>query len=137
MPEKAKELLKEHGLRKTFGRQQVLIYFRERSTAVSHGDLCKVFPEMDRAALYRIIQDFEEKGIVHKVPDDEVSVKYAFCASSCTAEEHHDHHLHFKCDACQETYCLPEQETPKIYLPEGFRANSTEVLVHGFCKACA
>ena len=137
MPEQAQQLLKEHGLRKTLGRQQVLIFFRERDTAVSHGDLSKTFPSMDRAALYRILQDFEEKGIIHKVPDDEVSVKYAYCGHSCTASAHQDQHLHFKCDDCHQTYCLPEQETPQVHLPNGFVAHSMEVLVHGLCKACA
>ncbi len=138
MPSKAQAELKERGLRKTWGRQQVLIYIRERKTAVSHGELNKAFDQkLDRASLYRILQDFEEKGLVHKVPDDEVSVKYAYCGGSCSANHHHDQHLHFKCDQCQKTYCLEELSLPALKLPQGFSPRSTEVLVHGTCKACA
>ena len=138
MPDKALQELKAHGLRKTWGRQQVLIYFRERKTAVSHGEISKAFAQdIDRASLYRILHDFEQKGLIHKVPDDEVSVKYAYCGSHCSTKSHSDQHLHFKCDNCHETFCLEEQKLPTLQLPPGFLMQSTEVLVHGTCRACA
>ncbi len=134
----AGSILKNHGLRKTLGRVQVLDFIIQRESALSHSDLSQAFEgQMDRASLYRTLQDFEQHGLVHKVPDDEVSVKYAYCRANCDSHAHHDTHLHFKCEACLQTFCLEEQAFPKIAVPAGFKVNSTEVLIHGTCKQCA
>lgn len=132
------DLLRKHGLRKTLGRVQVLDYIIACKTAISHSDLSQAFEgTMDRASLYRTLQDFEQHGLIHKVPDDQVSVKYASCKGSCSAEVHHDAHLHFKCDDCEKTYCLEGNSVPALKLPEGFVAHHAEVLIHGLCQHCA
>lgn len=138
MMQEVESLLKNHGLRKTLGRLQVLDYFRSRPKALSHSELSKAFEgTLDRASLYRMIQDFESHGLIHKVPDDEVSTKYALCHASCSEHAHFDSHAHFKCKSCKETTCLDNAETPSIKLPTGFKAESSELLIHGLCKACA
>lgn len=132
------ELLREHGLRRTLGRVQVLDFFLAQKIAISHSDLSKNFDgQLDRASLYRTLQDFESHGIIHKVPDDEVSVKYAICHGPCSEDAHHDSHLHFKCYDCKQTYCLDSASLPSFEIPSGFKAQSAEVLIHGQCKACA
>lgn len=138
MTDHTEDILRNHGLRKTIGRVQVLDYIIQRQSALSHSDLSQAFEgKMDRASLYRTLQDFEQNGLIHKVPDDQVSVKYAYCKGQCDSHNHHDAHLHFKCDQCSETFCLEEQSVPKWQLPKGFIGQSTEVLVHGVCKHCA
>lgn len=120
------------------GRVQILEHLIQNKTALSHSDLSRAFEgRLDRASIYRILQDFEHHGLVHKVPDNEVSVKYAVCSHDCNQESHHDSHLHFKCDECEKTICLEDQALPSFGLPQGFQANYTEVLIHGTCQACA
>lgn len=134
----SKDLLREHGLRRTLGRVQVLDFFLNQPIAISHSELSKNFEgQLDRASLYRTLLDFESHGIIHKVPDDEVSVKFAICQSSCSESAHHDSHLHFKCLDCKQTYCLDSSALPQFETPSGFKAQHAEVLIHGQCKACA
>ncbi len=138
MAQSPEEILRQHNLRKTLGRLKVLGFFMENDVALSHGDLSKAFDgKLDRASLYRTLQDFETNGLVHKVPDDEVSVKYAICQSSCSQHEHQDAHMHFKCQNCKKTTCLESTTIPEIQIPSGFQINKAEVLVYGVCKACA
>lgn len=134
----ADEILKSHGLRKTLGRLKVLEFFSSQQKAISHSELSKHFEgQLDRSSLFRTLQDFESHGLVHKVPDDVVSTKFALCSGPCDEGAHYDSHLHFKCGDCQETYCLDGAQLPKLNIPSGFKPERAEVLVHGICRACA
>lgn len=137
-PFSAEDVLKSHGLRKTLGRLKVLEFFNGQQKAISHSELSKHFEgQLDRSSLFRTLQDFESHGLVHKVPDDVVSTKFALCNGSCDEGVHYDSHLHFKCDHCLETYCLDGAQLPKLNIPSGFKPQRAEVLVHGICRACA
>lgn len=132
------DILHQHQLKKTLGRELVLDYFQSRTNAVSHGELTDSLGDrINRASLYRILRDFEQSGIIHKVPDDEVSVKYAYCQNGCTAHAHSDNHVHFKCENCGETHCLEEVKVPPLNLPGAVQVQQTSVLVNGLCAACA
>jgi Fur family ferric uptake transcriptional regulator len=137
MSETLTEYLHQHGLRKTLGRELVLATFINHARALSHGELNTLLSDqLNRATLYRVLQDFEQGGIVHKVPDDEVSVKYALCAGNCQAHRHLDNHVHFKCESCHETQCLAETSLPKVKLPAGFTTNNADLLLTGVCAQC-
>lgn len=137
MGQSLEEILHHHQLKKTLGRELVLDYFQSRTHAVSHGELNDSLGErINRASLYRILRDFEQSGIIHKVPDDEVSVKFAYCQSGCSAHAHSDNHVHFKCANCGETHCLEEVEVPQFNLPNAVKVQQTSILVSGVCEAC-
>ncbi len=138
MTETPAQYLHHHGLRKTLGRELVLTTFLDQSRALSHGELNTLLgDQLNRASLYRVLQSFEESGIVHRVPDDEVSVKYALCSGACSSEQHHDNHVHFKCNHCGETQCLPEVKLPKVKTPDSLKVESAELLLRGYCRHCA
>jgi len=131
-------ILKNHNLRKTGGRLSVLQCFLKYGKALSHGEVQELVEEkMDRVTLYRILQSFEEKGLVHKVPDDQVSVKYALCDH--THQHHHahsDNHAHFKCSSCGDTVCLEESAIPAVHVPQGFKVHGSFLLLEGLCDEC-
>ncbi len=131
-------LLKKHNLRKTSGRLSVLRCFLEYGKALSHGEVQDlVGKKVDRVTLYRILQSFEEKGLLHKVPDDQVSVKYALCDHLHNVDHaHSDNHAHFKCNSCGDTVCLEESAIPNIPTPKGFRVNESFLLLGGLCDQC-
>jgi Fur family ferric uptake transcriptional regulator len=130
-------LLKDFELRATPGRQEVLQIFLKNSFALAHGDIERSMPaDFDRVTLYRTLKTFLDKGLVHKVLDDEGGLKYALCNKACTVEGHHHNHAHFKCTVCSQTSCL-EVEIPGIKLPKGFRAVETNLLIQGTCGNCA
>ena len=92
--------LKEFNLRQTDARAEVLDVFFADSYALAHADIeTRLADKFDRVTVYRTLKTFLEKGILHKVLDDEGSTKYALCKQQChqTAHAHHHDHVHFKC----------------------------------------
>lgn len=130
-------LLKKNNLSITGSRKKILQLFLEQEGALAHGDIEKRAAEkFDRVTVYRTLQTFVEKGIIHTIPSAENSIRYALCKDECTEGHHHDHHVHFVCNICSNTFCLDDVVTPEIKLPKGYHAGHVEVVVDGVCKKC-
>lgn len=131
-------ILKDTGLRITDTRQMILESFLGKNSAISQGDIERNLGEdIDRVTVYRTLKTFAEKGIIHKILDDNGGVKYALCKEQCQQEGHHHHdHLHFKCSVCEETFCLEKHFIPELSLPEGYKKNEVNILVQGTCPNC-
>jgi Fur family ferric uptake transcriptional regulator len=130
-------LLRKNALSITDSRKKILQLFLENSEALAHADIEKGAGEkFDRVTVYRTLQTFVDKGIIHTIPTIDNSILYALCKDDCSEGHHHDHHVHFVCVKCNKTYCLDEVETPDIKLPKGYSAEQVEVLVEGICKNC-
>lgn len=133
----AETILKEHGLRLTDSRKEILKVFLERKYALSHAFLeAQLQSSLDRVTIYRTLYAFEEKGIIHKVPDEGGSAKYALCNHQCATHHHLDNHVHFKCENCGETKCIDDASIPKLLLPEGFKTKEIAIIVTGTCNTC-
>ena len=132
-----KEVLKKNQLSITDSRRKILQLFYQADDALSHADIEKLTGEdFDRVTIYRTLQTFAEKGIIHTIPTSDNSVLYALCKDNCTEGHHHDNHVHFICDECGRTYCLDHVGIPEVQLPQGFRQKQTDVVVSGICQAC-
>ena len=130
-------LLKDFNLRSTPNRQEILHLFLQKNYALSHGDIEKeIDNSLDRVTVYRTLKTFLDKGLIHKVLDDEGSLKYALCNEACTTVEHHHDHIHFKCTKCEQTYCL-NIDVPPVMLPKGYRASAVNLLIQGICERCS
>ena len=130
--------LKRNKLSVTGSRKKILQLFLEQSGALSHGDIEKKAGEkFDRVTIYRTLQTFVDKGIIHTIPTADNSIRYALCKDECSEGHHHDHHVHFICSNCHKTYCLDDVVTPEIKLPKGYTPEHTEVVVEGICKNCS
>ncbi|WP_079688467.1 Fur family transcriptional regulator [Ohtaekwangia koreensis] len=130
-------LLKTFRLRSTPSRQEILHLFLNKDYALSHGDIEKeINNELDRVTVYRTLKTFLDKGLIHKVLDDEGSLKYALCNDACSKTGHHHDHVHFKCTSCGQTNCL-EIEVPVVKLPKGYRASEVNLLIQGICERCS
>ncbi|NIG52619.1 Fur family transcriptional regulator [Chitinophaga sp. Cy-1792] len=135
--ERISALLKDSKLSVTETRTKILELFMKSDGALEHSDFEKLAGKsFDRVTVYRTLQTFLDKGIIHKIPTTDTSVRYAVCKSECTEHHHHDHHVHFRCEACGNTICLDETNVPEIHLPKGFAARNVEVVVSGVCKSC-
>lgn len=129
-------LLKGFKLRSTPNRQEILHLFLKKNHALSHGDIEKeIDNSLDRVTVYRTLKTFLDKGLIHKVLDDEGSLKYALCNEACSTAEHHHDHVHFKCTKCGQTLCL-NVEVPSVRLPKGYKANAVNLLIQGICERC-
>ena len=130
-------LLKRNNLSITDSRKKILRLFLEQTGALAHGDIEKRAGEkFDRVTVYRTLQTFVDKGIIHTIPTADNSIRYALCKDECAGGHHHDHHIHFVCHKCNNTYCLDDVVTPEIKLPKGYSAEHVEVVVDGICKNC-
>lgn len=131
------KLLKQNALKVTPHRMRVLHEITQKDAAISQPDLEKIVgKEIDRVTLYRILSSFEEKGIVHKIFDLNGTATYAICSSDCTADHHHDQHVHFICSICNSVFCLEEISLPKIPVPEKFTLHAIALNAVGLCDNC-
>jgi len=130
-------ILTKKDVNPTAMRLLVLSYLRQQSSAISLSDLEKGLEPADRITIYRSIKKFEEKGLVHSIDDGSGAPKYALCEQDCEAGHHHDLHVHFFCNTCNTTSCLPKSQIPQVILPEGFSAEEVSLVVKGICNKCA
>ncbi len=134
---KVSAILKENSLSVTAGRQKILQLFIDVQGALSHSDIEKKTGEyFDRVTVYRTLNSFVDKGIIHIIPSSDNSIKYALCKDDCEEGHHHDHHVHFQCSECNGTFCLDGVVTPTVAVPAGYKTKTIEVVVQGICKQC-
>src|SRR5689334_15262390 len=118
------DILRRQNLSVTDSRKKILSLFLQNADALTHGDIEKKAGEkFDRVTVYRTLQTFVEKGIIHSIPTADNSILYALC-KDCTEGHHHDDHVHFVCNHCHKTICLDDIVSPRINLPEGYRPES-------------
>jgi Fur family ferric uptake transcriptional regulator len=130
------DILRRKHLSITDSRKKILSLFLSTKDALAHGDIEKKAGEkFDRVTVYRTLQTFVEKGIIHTIPTADNSILYALC-KDCTEGHHHDDHVHFVCTNCGTTICLDDVISPKIDLPEGYEAKTVQVVIYGVCKDC-
>ena len=130
-------ILKKNQLSVTDTRKKILDLFLKSSGALAHADIEKsTDASFDRVTVYRTLQTFVDKGIVHHIPTTDNSILYALCKDNCVEGHHHDNHVHFICDACNKTICLEDVTVPEVKLPKGFKPKHAEMVVNGICDDC-
>jgi Fur family transcriptional regulator, ferric uptake regulator len=130
-------ILKKNHLSVTDSRKKILELFLSSPGALAHADIEKGTSEVfDRVTVYRTLQTFVDKGIIHNIPTTDNSVLYALCKQDCEAGHHHDNHVHFICNECNKTTCLDDVTVPEVKLPKGFQPNHAEMVVYGICGDC-
>lgn len=130
-------ILRKHRLKVTLPRLKVLENIFNKDTATSQPELEKsIGKAIDRVTLYRVLNVFEEKGIIHKIFDLHGTATYALCSPQCTTHQHHDEHVHFSCSICNSIYCLQEIKLPEISTPPGFSINQIAISAIGICNKC-
>lgn len=132
-----KQLLKEHSLRLTQSRGDIISIFLNREAAVTHSDLEDTMDgKYDRVTIYRTLKSFLDKGLIHKVLDGSGVARYALSETSSGNGHHSHNHIHFKCSICDQTTCLDDVQIPEIELPKGYKEVERNFLVTGVCDKC-
>jgi Fur family ferric uptake transcriptional regulator len=131
------DILKRNGLSVTEGRKKILDLFLATEGALAHADIEKnTDAAFDRVTVYRTLQTFVDKGIIHQIPTTDNSILYALCKHNCAQGHHHDNHVHFICDKCDKTICLDDVTVPAVKLPQDFEPLHAAMIVSGICKEC-
>ncbi len=129
-------ILNEKGVKPTANRILVIKELMKASHPVNLADLeCSLGFTMDKASIFRILELFTAKDIVHVIEGGSRSLKYELCHCGV----HHsitDQHVHFYCERCKETYCFETLHIPPIEIPDGFKANSINYMIKGICPNC-
>ena len=137
MDTRISDILRRNRLSVTGSRQRILNLFLANKGALAHADIeHKAGERFDRVTVYRTLQVFVEKGILHTIPSSDNSVKYALCKNDCFEGHHHDNHYHFVCSVCGKTECLDEFIIPAVKLPKNYSADNVEIVVNGVCSNC-
>lgn len=131
------DYIRSKGLKVTPVRLKVLDELQQTHLAMTHTELEATFSKVDRITLYRVLKDFEEAGIVHKIVGGDGVTRFAVCNHDCPGSTHTDDHVHFNCTQCQKMFCLEHTHVPLVKLPTGFTIVSVNTLVQGVCKNCA
>lgn len=138
-----RQILKQYKLKQTTTRAEILRLYLDKKHALAHKDIELTLSEQfDRVTIYRTLNTFEEKGIIHKIFDGSSSVKYALCGEECQeTEETHDHqhhhnHVHFTCNNCEKTFCIDEIDVPQVKLPSKFKTENVFLVARGTCENC-
>ena len=127
--------LERQGIKPTAMRLLVLEYLLQQKAAVSLKEVEDAFEKADRITLYRTLKTFEEKGLVHHVEDGSGATKYAICEEGCQCAPE-DLHVHFHCNSCQKTFCLPKVGIPSFQLPAMFNLQEINLTAKGVCADC-
>lgn len=130
-------ILKDHGLRRTVFRKELLsLFVKSKSTLTVEEIRRRVGVLGDKVTIYRALEAFEKGGLIHKVPDKSNLTRYALCQVGCTSNKHTHHHAHLICTDCNETYCVEGVEIPEIKGARGFIVKETNVTLEGVCPDC-
>ncbi len=131
------DILKRNGLSITDSRKKILELFYDANGALAHADIeNSTNTSFDRVTVYRTLQTFVEKGIIHQIPTTDNAVLYALCKEACAEGHHHDNHVHFICSNCGKTICLDDVTVPEVKLPKGFMPLQSAMTVTGVCSEC-
>lgn len=131
------KLLYGKGVKPTANRILVMKELMKASNPVNLADL-EVLLEftMDKASIFRVLELFAEKDVVHVIEDGSRSLKYELCHSG-TKHSIADQHAHFYCEHCKETYCIEAARVPMIDIPDGFTPHSINYVIKGICPKCS
>ena len=137
MDTRISDILRRNRLSVTGSRQKILNLFLTNTGALAHADIeHKAGERFDRVTVYRTLQTFVEKGIIHTIPTPDNSIKYALCKNDCFEGHHHDNHFHFVCSKCGTTECLEDFIIPAVKLPKDYTASHVEIVINGLCRNC-
>lgn len=129
------ERLLARGINPTAIRILVFKAMLEFAQAFSLSDLEMALDTVDKSTLFRTINLFHDKLLIHSINDGSGSMKYSVCSNHCMCELK-DLHVHFYCNHCHKTYCLESISIPTVKLPEQFLLESVNFVMKGLCKEC-
>lgn len=136
------DILHRFELKSTPVRVDVLALMLRTTSAMSHNAITEALgpnANMDKVTLYRTLNVFTEKGILHRIPTEDRNWLYAVSPDLDSSTHNHSlPHAHFVCDECEKVFCLPVNEpVPVIELPTpGYVMKSQEIVIHGHCPTC-
>lgn len=134
MKKSTEDVFASKDIRLTTMRILIYEYLETVTSALSLSEIEKFFHKADKVTIYRTLQTFQEKGLVHKILDQNTT-KYKLCTDVCSDDNHKDRHLHFYCKKCNETTCREEVIFPSN-MESNLQIDEIQILAKGICDKC-
>lgn len=140
IPHGSDALLRKSGLRRTPVRVGVMEVLTRSGRPMSVPQILgKLRGSVDTVTVYRTLNTFARKRLVHRVRGEDRSWLYA--ASDAIDARPQHLHPHFVCDACGKVECLGGAEIPRTLVASldvspGYDVSYPEVVLHGTCPRC-
>ena len=132
-------LLKRSKLRRTPVRAGVLEVLSKAARPLGAVEVLeKLPPHTDAVTVYRTLNTFTKKSVVHRVRGEDRIWRYALGDPRETAAHQHPH---FVCEECGKVECLKEAEIPEGFVKSlgvgaRYSIRYPEVVLHGICPRC-
>lgn len=130
------QLLSRHGIKPTANRVVILRTLATACRPMSMRELEMEIFSIDKSNIFRALAVFRARRLVHVIEDGDGGTRYELCYSH-DEDNDEDEHMHFFCECCHQTSCLPDLPAPEVSLPEGYRLHSVNCLIKGICPTCA
>jgi Fur family ferric uptake transcriptional regulator len=131
-------ILSEKGISRTQFRTDLVNFFYSSNKSLSVEEILIHFDNsINKVTVYRSLVSFENKGLIHKVPDTNNLMRYSLCRENeCNSRSHNHNHGHFICYSCNETFCLEGVKSPEIIEIKGFYVKELKLTAEGYCQQC-
>lgn len=135
----AESVLKGKGLRKTPVRLGVLEVLAASRRPLDVPQIIAMLPgHADAVTVYRTLNTFVRKNIVHRIRGDDRAWRYALGHSHKRSEHQHPH---FVCTECGRVECLAHSRIPADFVrtlgvARDYAVTYPEVVLHGVCPKC-
>ena len=134
--EDSRSLLSINGISRTKFRTDLLNLFLTDKRSLSIEDILNYFDNsINKVTVYRSLDSFEKKGLIHKVPDSNNLRRYSLCREDECSKGIHNHG-HFICYSCNQTYCIEGVKLPDITCLKEFKVKELKLTLEGYCKDC-
>ena len=135
--EEIEALLIAHDIKPTANRIVVAKTLAAAVRPMSLSELEYKILSIDKSGVFRVLTLFREHHLVHVIEDGGDGVRYELCHSHDGHAEDDDQHVHFYCERCHRTFCLPDTPIPAVELPAGYRLSSINYMAKGLCPDCS
>jgi Fur family transcriptional regulator, ferric uptake regulator len=134
-------VLKRSKLRRTPVRAGVLEVLAKAPRPLGAVEILeKLPPHTDAVTVYRTLNTFTRKNVLHRVRGEDRVWRYALGDPHPTDSGSHQH-PHFVCEECGKVECLRDAEipgdfVPSLGVPAHYAIRYPEVVLHGVCPKC-
>jgi len=134
------DLLAKASMRKTPVRRGVLQVLAKSADPMAVPAILEKLPEhTDAVTVYRTLNSFTRKGMVHRVRGEDRTWRYAISGAKQAVPHQHPH---FVCRDCGRVECIEQANISdrfvrSIPVDTGYRVEYAEMLLHGLCARCA
>ena len=131
-------ILSKHGISRTKFRVMLLSLFFTSKKSLLIEDILEYFNNsINKVTVYRSLESFEKKGLIHQVPDRNNFKRYSLCKDEeCGISSHNHNHGHFICYSCNQTFCVEDIKSPEITCLKGFDVKKLKLILEGYCAEC-